>query len=68
MTAERRPSEAEREDGWYGYEPEPSQRASFVQRVQLRWWRVRYWRKNRRAHQAALQRLAVRQRERGQLS
>lgn len=68
MTSERRPSEAERERGWYGYEPESFQRASFLQRVQLRWWRVRYWRENRRAHQAALERLAVRQRERGQLS
>lgn len=67
MTSERRPSEAEREDAWYGYELEPARRASFLQRVQLRLWRVRYWRKNRRAHQAALERLAVRQRERGQL-
>ncbi|MFI2651791.1 hypothetical protein [Micromonospora fulviviridis] len=61
-------SEAEHEHGWYGYELGSSQRASFLQRVQLRWWRIRYWRKHRRAHQAALERFAARQREREQLS
>ncbi|MEU4477807.1 hypothetical protein AB0F68_07030 [Micromonospora sp. NPDC023966] len=66
MTREA-PSEAE-QHGWYGYEVGSFQRASFLQRVQLRWWRIRYWRKHRRAHQAALERFAAWQREREQLS
>ncbi|OKI63395.1 hypothetical protein [Micromonospora sp. CB01531] len=68
MTGKQGPSEAAGAHVWYGYEIGSFQRASFLQWVQLRWWRVRYWCKHRRAHQAALERLAARQRERRQLS